>query len=74
MSDNKIPIDQRPPIDITDPEYQIRQVEATMAMEGFILTEENKQVLRDINNGKLTPDEAIAEIKRKYKAGDNSGI
>ena len=54
------------PVDITDPEYQIRQVVATMAMSGFILTEEDKQQLRDIISGKLTAEEAIEQVKQKY--------
>ena len=54
------------PIDITDPEYQISQMAATMAMAGFILTEEDKQQLRDIISGKLTAEEAIEQVKQKY--------
>jgi len=54
------------PVDITDPEYQIRQVAATMRMSGFILTEEDKQQLRDIISGKLTAEEAIEQVKQKY--------
>ncbi|MDL2248642.1 hypothetical protein LJB89_02995 [Tyzzerella sp. OttesenSCG-928-J15] len=66
MSDNKIPIDQRPPIDITDPEYQVRQVEATMAMEGFILTDEDKKNAMDILTGKRTAAEVEAELIKKH--------
>jgi len=61
------------PIDITDPEYQLSQVVATMAMEGLILDEDDKQQLRDIYAGKLTDEEAIEQVKqeiRSWKKGD----
>lgn len=47
-------------------ENRIARVNATMAMEGMPLTEEDKELLREIHRGHLSHDEAIAMLIEKY--------
>jgi hypothetical protein len=51
-----------------DIEQTIREVNGTMAMEGMPLTDEDKERLRDILNGKLSYETAIDNIIEKYTA------
>ncbi len=48
-------------------ENRIARVNATMAMEGMPLSEDEKNVLRDIFLGKVSCDEVIKELVEKYK-------
>ena len=45
----------------------IKEVNATMRMENMPLTNEDKQRLKDIADGKTTVNEAINKIIKKYK-------
>lgn len=47
-------------------EKRIARVDATMAMEGMPLTEENKNLLRKINEKSISEDEAKEQIIKKY--------
>lgn len=47
-------------------ENRIARVDATMAMEGMPLTEENKDLLRKINDKSISEDEAKKQIIKKY--------
>ena len=47
-------------------ENRIARVNATMAMEGMPLTEENKEILRKINGKIISEDEAKIQIIKKY--------
>jgi hypothetical protein len=50
-----------------DVEQRIREVNATMAMEGMPLTDEDKQRLRDIFEGKTTADETVRKLVLKHR-------
>lgn len=58
---------QKTPRNITDPEYQVSQVAATMAIEGFILDEQDLQDCMDIITGKKSADELIAAEMKKVR-------
>ena len=45
----------------------IKKVNATIDMEDTPLTEEDKQRIKDILDGKITAEEAIQNIIAKYK-------
>lgn len=45
----------------------IKEVDATMRMENMPLTNEDKQRLKDIADGKTTVNEAINKIIKEYK-------
>ena len=45
----------------------IKEVNATMRMENMPLTNEDKQRLKDIADGKTTVNEAINKIIKEYK-------
>lgn len=45
----------------------IKEVDATMRMENMPLTDEDKQRLKDIADGKTTVNDAINEIIKEYK-------
>ena len=47
-------------------EQKIRAVDATMAMEGMPLTEEDKKRLRDIFDGKETVEKTVQDLIRKH--------
>jgi hypothetical protein len=47
----------------------IKEVDATMRISNMPLTDEDKKRLKDIADGKITVDEAIAEITKKHKKG-----
>ena len=47
----------------------IKEVDATMRISNMPLTGEDKKRLKDIADGKITVDEAIAEITKKHKKG-----
>ncbi|MDR1703213.1 MAG: antitoxin VbhA family protein [Clostridiales bacterium] len=49
-----------------DIEQTIREVDATMAIEGMPLTEEDKSRLRSILRGEINYDAAIKQIIDKY--------
>ena len=53
-------------LDKEEMENRIARVNATMAMEGMPLTEEEKDVLRDIYPGKISCEEVISELIEKY--------
>lgn len=53
-------------LDKEEMENRIARVNATMAMEGMPLTEEEKDVLRDIYLGKISCEEVISELIEKY--------
>jgi len=48
-------------------EQIIANVIGTMSIEGMPSTEENKQRIKDILDGKITAEEAIQNIIAKYK-------
>ncbi len=50
----------------TDEEI-IEEVKASMRMAGMGLTEQDIQDLRDINDGKITEDEAVQKIIEEAK-------
>ena len=45
----------------------IANVNGTMALEGMPLTDEDKQRIKDILDGKITTEEAIQQIIAKHK-------
>lgn len=45
----------------------IKNVNGTMSIEGMPLTEEDKQRIKDILDGKIKAEEAIQNIIVKYK-------
>lgn len=47
-------------------ENRIARVNATMAMEGMQLTDDVKELLRQINKGKISEYEAKTIILKKY--------
>ena len=51
-----------------DTEQIIREVNATMAMEGMPLTDEDKERLRDIFNGSTTVESTVQSLVQKHKA------
>jgi len=52
-------------------EHKIRAVDATMAMEGMPLTDDDKKRLRDIFDGTATVEETVEDLVKKHsqKAG-----
>jgi len=52
-------------------EHKIRAVDATMAMEGMPLTDEDKKRLRDIFDGNATVEDTVEGLVKKHsqKAG-----
>lgn len=55
-------------MDEKDVEKAINIGEAIIACGGGTVTDESRQQLKDVMSGKLTVDDAIAQIKRKYGA------
>ena len=53
-------------------ENRIARVNATMSMEGMPLTEQEKQTMRDIGNGKANYEEVMQSIINKYKKDKSS--
>ncbi|MDR1320692.1 MAG: antitoxin VbhA family protein [Gracilibacteraceae bacterium] len=49
-----------------DTEQKIREVDATMAMEGMPLSDEDKSRLRDIFEGKTTVEETVQVLIQKH--------
>jgi antitoxin Phd len=49
-----------------DTEQKIREVNATMAMEGMPLTDEDKSRLRDIFEGRKTVEKTVQELIQKH--------
>jgi hypothetical protein len=49
-----------------DTEQKIREVDATMAMEGMPLTDEDKTRLRDIFDEKVTVDNTVQLLVEKH--------
>ncbi|MDR1422596.1 MAG: antitoxin VbhA family protein [Coriobacteriales bacterium] len=49
-----------------DTEQKIREVNATMAMEGMPLTESDKTRLRNIFEGKTTAEETVRRLIQKH--------
>lgn len=47
-------------------ENRIARVDATMAMEDMPLTEEQKNTLRKIGQGKITYEEVLNRLIKKY--------
>ena len=47
-------------------DQKIRAVDATMAMEGMPLTEEDKKRLRDIFEGKSSVEKTVQDLVRKH--------
>ncbi|MCL2228100.1 MAG: hypothetical protein FWB97_10855 [Oscillospiraceae bacterium] len=47
-------------------EQKIRIVDATMAMEGMPLTDEDKKRLRDVFDGNATVERTVQELVRKH--------
>jgi len=45
----------------------IKRVDATMALEDMPLTEEDKQRIRDINEGRTTSEEERQKLIEKYR-------
>lgn len=52
-------------------ENRIARVNATMAMEGMPLSEDEKNVLRDICLGKVSYEEVMKELIEKFKKEGN---
>lgn len=54
---------------MTEQEKQkiIRQTNANFALEGMTLTKEDKQVLKDCLDGKISFDQAIEDEVKKHK-------
>ena len=50
----------------TEIENRIARVDATMAMEDMPLTEEQKNTLRKIGQGKITYEEVLNRLIKKY--------
>ena len=50
-----------------DTEQKIREINATMAMEGMPLTEEDKQRLRNIIEGKISAEDAVQALILKHR-------
>jgi hypothetical protein len=50
-----------------DTEQKIREVNATMAMEGMPLTDEDKNRLRDIFDGRTTVEKTVQELIQKHR-------
>ena len=51
-----------------DIEKIIHNIDGTMSLEGISLTEEDKQRLRDIDEGKTTVAQEIDKLNKKYLA------
>ena len=51
-----------------DVEQTIREVNGTMAIEGMPLTDEDKNRLRDILHERVSIDEVIEQLTKKYTA------
>ncbi|MDR0520192.1 MAG: hypothetical protein LBG82_09165 [Clostridiales Family XIII bacterium] len=49
-----------------DTEQKIREVDATMAMEGMPLTDEDKSRLRDIFEGRTTVERTVQALIKKH--------
>jgi len=49
-----------------DVEQKIREVNATMAMEGMPLTEDDKMRLRDILSGKVDAETVVSQLVAKH--------
>ncbi|GHT85661.1 hypothetical protein FACS18947_4710 [Bacteroidia bacterium] len=49
-----------------DTEQKIREVDATMAMEGMPLTDEDKSRLRDIFEGRTTVERTVQALIQKH--------
>lgn len=49
-----------------DVEKIIRNIDGTMAIEGMPLTEEDKQRIRDLDEGKTTVAQEIEKLNKKY--------
>ena len=47
-------------------ENRIARVNATMAMEGMILTEEEKNIIREIIRGDISCDEAVKRVIKEF--------
>ena len=47
-------------------EQKIRAVDATMAMEGMPLTDEDRKRLRDIYDGKATVEKTVQDLVKKH--------
>lgn len=54
---------------LTDEQIEgfIEEVNGTLAIEGMALTEEDKEILRDIQKGRYTLEEAIQERIRRLQ-------
>lgn len=50
----------------TEIENRIARVNATMAMEGMPLTDEQKETMRKMGQGYISCDEVIKDIIKKY--------
>ena len=55
-----------------DIEQKIREVNATMAMEGMPLTEDDKTRLRDILSGKADAEIIISQLVAKHMRDERS--
>jgi hypothetical protein len=49
-----------------DIKQKIREVDATMSMEGMPLTDDDKTRLRDIFEGRATVDETVQKLVQKH--------
>ncbi len=49
-----------------DTEQKIRSVDATMSMEGMPLTDEDKNRLKDIFEGRVTVEETVRKLVQKH--------
>ena len=55
-------------LDDMEIESTIRNAAASIAMDGFTISEQQQKIAKDILKGEITADEVIQEIIKKYFA------
>ena len=53
---------------VNDIERKVREIDASMAMEGMPLTEEDKERIRRVINDPESADDICSELVQKHKA------
>lgn len=67
--DDKKQIEQLP----EELQKAIKHIEKSWAMEGYVLTDDDKQCLVNISSGKISAEEEIEKILAKYKKDNENG-
>lgn len=67
--DDKKQIEQLP----EELQKAIKHIEKSWAMEGYALTDDDKQCLVNIASGKISAQEEIEKILEKYKKDNKNG-